>query len=202
MSKPTSLTFATFAAANRLRCETGFHKKVCVSNAVPMTLGLSEEAGEVAGAVRAHLGITTRKVGTTVQAVGDEIADLVQYADLLAACLGLSLEEVLIAKFNRVSERIGSEIRLDPIPPPSVDAPVDAGVPGFRVVGRSGPDVPMPTPGTWVQFARWSNGEVVANTSPLDPPERWEDDSDARQWIAGCFDILEPVPPADGKGDR
>jgi NTP pyrophosphatase (non-canonical NTP hydrolase) len=107
------LTFAAFSAANRKRCEEGFKRKLGTRDAVvSMAIGLAEEAGEVSGAVRAYLGISERKE-RSAEKVGHEIADLVSYADLLAQSCGMTLEAVLVEKFNIVSARIGSAIRID-----------------------------------------------------------------------------------------
>lgn len=76
-----------------------------------MQYGLSEEAGEVAGKMRTLLGFTTRK-SATARDVAHEIADVVSYADLLAQSIGMSLEEALIEKFNIVSDRTGSAVKL------------------------------------------------------------------------------------------
>lgn len=105
------MTFEELRAANRLRCERDFQRVVDVNLVPSMTLGLTEEAGEVAGAVRALLGMSGRKL-PSLEAVADEISDVVAYADLLATSLGLRLEDIVAAKFNRVSERIGSTVRL------------------------------------------------------------------------------------------
>ena len=42
-----------------------------------------------------------------------ELADVVTYADLLAARYGIDLGHAVAAKFNEVSERVGSDLRLD-----------------------------------------------------------------------------------------
>lgn len=42
-----------------------------------------------------------------------ELADVVTYADLLAARYGIDLGHAVATKFNEVSERVGSELRLD-----------------------------------------------------------------------------------------
>lgn len=47
-----------------------------------------------------------------VENVGKELADIIIYADLLAARLGISLEAVIVQKFNEVSARVNSNIRL------------------------------------------------------------------------------------------
>lgn len=45
---------------------------------------------------------------TEVHKAADELADVVIYADLLAARMGTTLKEAIIRKFNEVSERVGS----------------------------------------------------------------------------------------------
>jgi NTP pyrophosphatase (non-canonical NTP hydrolase) len=127
------MTFEEFTAANRKRCQESFGRPIDETSVTPMVLGLAEEAGEVSGAVRSMLGITKRKSKTAADVL-DEIADVVQYADLLAACLGSSLESALVSKFNRVSERIGSPVRLESAqparsqePPGGVERPLGPG---------------------------------------------------------------------------
>jgi hypothetical protein len=44
--------------------------------------------------------------------MGKECADVVTYLDILAARIGVSLGEVTVAKFNEVSVRVGSAVRL------------------------------------------------------------------------------------------
>jgi NTP pyrophosphatase (non-canonical NTP hydrolase) len=48
----------------------------------------------------------------TVESIGKELADVVTYVDLLAARLGIDLEVAIINKFNEVSDRCGSAIKL------------------------------------------------------------------------------------------
>ena len=43
----------------------------------------------------------------------DELADVVTYLDILAFRLGIDLGDATMDKFNRVSERVGSTIRID-----------------------------------------------------------------------------------------
>jgi len=47
-----------------------------------------------------------------IKELGKEIADVVVYADLLAAAAGINLEKAIIQKFNEVSKRRKSKIRL------------------------------------------------------------------------------------------
>lgn len=43
----------------------------------------------------------------------DELADVVTYLDILAAQLGIDLGNAVMSKFNRISERVGSTVRID-----------------------------------------------------------------------------------------
>lgn len=45
--------------------------------------------------------------------LGAELADVVIYADLLAARVGVNLADAVAAKFNEVSDRVGFVPRLD-----------------------------------------------------------------------------------------
>lgn len=44
--------------------------------------------------------------------LADELADIQTYLDLLAESLGIDLGAATIAKWNAVSERVGSDLRL------------------------------------------------------------------------------------------
>jgi NTP pyrophosphatase (non-canonical NTP hydrolase) len=44
--------------------------------------------------------------------LADELADTFLYLNLLAYVMGISLEEAIVRKFNKVSEEIGSDERL------------------------------------------------------------------------------------------
>jgi NTP pyrophosphatase (non-canonical NTP hydrolase) len=121
------LTFAAFGAANRERCETdedcgGFGRRVGAARGTldALAYGIGEEAGETLGALRGYLGMSKHKP-KTVEDVGDEIADLVSYCDLLAQAVGTSLATVLVRKWNRVSERRGYPGRLPTQTPATLD---------------------------------------------------------------------------------
>jgi len=47
-----------------------------------------------------------------MSAIADEIADAMAYQDLLAARLGIDLGEAFVRKFNAVSARVGSPVRM------------------------------------------------------------------------------------------
>lgn len=105
------MTFTEFSAAVRDRTLNDFHEKMDEAHASQFALGLGEEAGEVLGKTRALLGFTKRK-NVTAQDVADEIGDVLCYADCLAQAFGLRLEDCARDKFNAVSERCGSPVRL------------------------------------------------------------------------------------------
>lgn len=44
--------------------------------------------------------------------VGKELADIIIYADILASLLGLDLSECVVQKFNEVSDRVGSDVKI------------------------------------------------------------------------------------------
>jgi NTP pyrophosphatase (non-canonical NTP hydrolase) len=44
--------------------------------------------------------------------VGKELADIVIYADILASLLGLELSDCVVQKFNEVSDRVGSDVKI------------------------------------------------------------------------------------------
>lgn len=48
------------------------------------------------------------------QEVADELADVQIYLDILAFRCGVDLAEATVSKFNRTSERVGSDVRIQP----------------------------------------------------------------------------------------
>lgn len=48
-----------------------------------------------------------------LQLVADEVADVAIYPDLLAARLGIDLEQVIVKKFNEVSDKVKSNYKLN-----------------------------------------------------------------------------------------
>ena len=72
------------------------------------------EAGEAANVVKKLRRIETGKVGTRhvtesglLVDLASELADIVIYADLVAAKYGIPLSTAIVRKFNEVSERHG-----------------------------------------------------------------------------------------------
>lgn len=118
------LTFARFRTANTERCQRWHHGGVAGWSVTDWSNAAAGEMGECCNAVKklrriedqiANLNepgrsLTERK--DAVKAIGAEIADTVTYLDLLAAHLGIQLEDEVVAKFNAVSVRYGFPERL------------------------------------------------------------------------------------------
>lgn len=89
-------------------------------NPVDWSNAFAGEAGEVCNAVkklrRIADGTNTAKDPQTefeaIEAIGDEIADAIIYADLLAAKLGIDLSRTIRSKYNKVSDRYGCNLKL------------------------------------------------------------------------------------------
>jgi NTP pyrophosphatase (non-canonical NTP hydrolase) len=101
------LTFEELRAANVERCEQSYHP-VAAWSPSDWLMCATGELGEVAG----ELKLMRRGDGVPKEVVGREIADTVIYLDLLAARLGIDLGEAIRDKFNLVSQKIGSGVRL------------------------------------------------------------------------------------------
>jgi len=111
---PPPLTFERLRAVNVLRCEDAFHK---LNAWLPeqWTNAMAGETGEACN--------ITKKMGRgdypdeysmadATRELAKELADVVIYADLAAARLGIDLGEAVRQKFNEVSDRRKSKIKL------------------------------------------------------------------------------------------
>lgn len=83
------------------------------------------EAGEALNAGKKHRrllggiqqhGDTPKDLAAAEERIMEELADVVIYADLVAARLGRSLTQAIVAKFNAISEREGFPERLPASP--------------------------------------------------------------------------------------
>lgn len=74
---------------------------------------LAGEVGEVAGLLKSiEKGDCTLEEAR--EDLGRELADVQTYLDLLAHRAGISLSQATLQKWNEVSERVGSPVRLAP----------------------------------------------------------------------------------------
>ena len=71
---------------------------------------LAGEAGELCNMTKKLLRDGPASID--MAELGKEIADVVIYADLVATRMGFKLEDLVRQKFNEVSERRGSDIKL------------------------------------------------------------------------------------------
>lgn len=105
--------------ANKERCEEVFHSINSWSPA-DWACALAGEVGECCNIVkklkRLETNTNTSKDPQTkseaIKLIGKEIADTIIYADLLATRLGLNLEIEIKNKFNEVSDRMKSNIKI------------------------------------------------------------------------------------------
>jgi NTP pyrophosphatase (non-canonical NTP hydrolase) len=70
------------------------------------------ECGELANVLKkVRRGDFTKE--SAMQQIADEAADIIVYLDLLTSVAGIDLGRAVMEKFNRVSERVGSNVVLD-----------------------------------------------------------------------------------------
>lgn len=120
---PDGLTFAELRRANGVRARHWHGRFPDYSlggwTGADWSNAMCGEAGEAANVVKKLRRAETNVRGRTdasedqlVEKLGDELADTVIYADLLAQFYGLTLGECVRAKFDAVSEREGLPERL------------------------------------------------------------------------------------------
>lgn len=115
----SDLSFGALRAANVNRCEGVFHPIESWSP-TDWATAFAGEAGEACNFVKklrrldgADEDLDTEQYRQELhREIGKELVDTVIYADLLAVRLGINLGEAVRQKFNEVSERIGSKVRI------------------------------------------------------------------------------------------
>ena len=114
------MDFNDFSAFNRRRCEAsrGFNHKLgdwSLSDWMTATMGELGEAANIAKKLnRVRDGIPGNKETPAElrAALADEIADTFIYLDLLAQSQGIVLEDAVLTKFQKTSEKIGYDDKL------------------------------------------------------------------------------------------
>lgn len=111
------LTFEELRAANVERCNSRLFYGTTLDERSTTDLGCAL-AGEVGEACNL---IYKRAMGKSIPIadIAKELADAMTYLDLLAARLGIDLGEAVVQKFNEVSVRIDSPVRLAGTIPPT-----------------------------------------------------------------------------------
>lgn len=114
------MQFKDFSVFNRRRCEDpkGFNHELnswSLSDWFTATAGEFGEAANVAkklNRVRDGIPGNSETPEDLKKNLADEIADTFIYLDLLAQSAGIDLEDAVVDKFNRTSEKIGYESTL------------------------------------------------------------------------------------------
>lgn len=101
------LDLAEFSRINKMRCEQAFFPLENWS-LTDFGCAIAGETGEACNLIKK----IRRGDNIDIKEVGKELADIITYCDLLASRLGLNLEECLINKFNEVSDRVKTNIKL------------------------------------------------------------------------------------------
>lgn len=102
-----TLSFDGLRMANVARCNDVFHA-LDEWSPTDWACAMAGECGEACNEIKK----LRRGENVTNEQIGDEIADLVIYADLLAARLGIDLGEAVTRKFNKASAKRGSNVTL------------------------------------------------------------------------------------------
>lgn len=104
-----ALTFQKFSRINRKRCELDFIHKLDSWSPAEWSNAMAGECGEACNLTKKLL---RGDDGIEINDIAKELADVVTYADLVAARLGIDLEKAVIDKFNEVSDRRNSKFKL------------------------------------------------------------------------------------------
>lgn len=116
----TALTFEKVREINIARCNRWHAGGIEEWSVVDWSNAMAGEAGEVCNAVKKYRRVEGNMVQSkgpqtleeATAAIATEIGDTFLYLQLLAARLGLRMEDCVVDTFNRVSEREGFPERL------------------------------------------------------------------------------------------
>lgn len=103
-------TLQQLKTANRLRCPKFGHGGIEGWEIEKWMLGLSGEVGEMANIIKKV--IRGDDIENSKELIAKEAADVATYLDMACQRLGIDLATAIIDKFNEVSERVGSEVRM------------------------------------------------------------------------------------------
>ena len=103
-------TLEQLRSKNLQRCEESFqsHGGLNGWNPAEWACAMAGEVGEACNLIKK----LNRGDSINVEDIGKELADVIIYADLLAARLGIDLCTSIRKKFNEVSDRVGSPIKM------------------------------------------------------------------------------------------
>lgn len=115
------ITFEDLRRANKERLPQFRNRQGRLTHSMPdgydwsiaeWTNALAGEAGEASNIGKKLLRHDYENSQEGIDELVKELADVVIYADLVAQRVGRRLDWAVIAKFNEVSERVGSEVKL------------------------------------------------------------------------------------------
>lgn len=105
--------FSMLFFSNALAGEVGEAQEVIAMLALGTSMAIA--SGKAANVVkkleRKALGLAGSEA--TIEDLGDELADVLTYVDLLAKRAGLNLADVWVRKFNRVSDKYGMKTHIN-----------------------------------------------------------------------------------------
>lgn len=102
------LTFSELRKANVERCTKSFKHNLFQWSPLEWGGAMAGECGEACNLLKKM----KRGENVDIKDIAHEIADMVVYADLLSAALGIDLGEAVREKFNIVSDRKNSKVKL------------------------------------------------------------------------------------------
>lgn len=111
---PRSITLDEFQSANAARQVTFVNKRGLpfeAYNLFEMSGAAAGEAGELANECK-KVRRGDVELHEVRQKIADEIGDVVTYLCLVAGMAGLSFNDCVVQKFNKVSDRVNSPIKL------------------------------------------------------------------------------------------
>lgn len=103
-----TLDFLTLRNANVKRCVSAFKHSLDDWSEMEWGCAAAGEMGELCNLLKKR----KRGEDISLKSVMDEIADVIIYLDLIAAKLHVQLSGPIRDKFNEVSDRYGSDIKL------------------------------------------------------------------------------------------
>lgn len=108
MKNTFTVDLRDFSKANLIRCEESF-RFLDEWSPTDWATALAGEVGEACNLIAKK----RRGDDIRIEDIADELSDALTYLDLLAQRLGIDLTEAMARKFNIVSERVDSSIRLN-----------------------------------------------------------------------------------------
>lgn len=108
--KKQPLTFSAFSILNYQRASTWHKNGIGEWSIADWAVAMMGEAGEACNIIKKYNRVrdslhSNNPKPFDKEQLGEELADTFIYLDLLATRCGFSLEEIVIAKFNKISKR-------------------------------------------------------------------------------------------------